>query len=331
MSRPVFRLLIVSIVLAFAAAPAFAQQITGQVRYADGNQPAFNIPVECQGTNCNGTTYTDRQGKFVWRFGGGAGGISGGTGQYTITVSAPGYRTETRSVTLLDVAQSEYMFFTLKRDPKAGDATGAPGVVTAPVVIDPKVPAPAREEYEKALKESDAGKPDKAIPHLEKAVSLYPDFLQAQLLLGTAYMDNKQWDKAEATLKRAVALDPKKSEGFFALGELYYQQKKYPDAEKALVMGLQIQENAWQGHYTLGRVYMDAKAFDKAAPHMDKANQIRPDFAEGHFLAGNIYLKLNNGEAALKELEEYLRLAPKGKLAPQVQNTVTKLKEILKK
>ena len=320
MSRITFRSLTLVAVLAFAAYPALAQDIQGVVRYAEGNDPVFNVPVQCRGFGCTGYTYTDRNGKFRFRF--------DVTGNYTISVEVPGYKPEVREVALVDKQSSEYIFFKLRRDP---NATGEAAPPAKPAVIDPKVPAPARKEYEDGLKEVEAGQASKAIPHLEKAISLYPDFLQAHLMLGSAYMDDKQWDKAETALRRAVELDPKRSEGLFALGELYYQQKKYSEAEKPLVLGLQLQDNSWQGHYTLARVYMDAKAFDKAAPHMEKANKLRPEFAEGHFLAANIYLKTNNGEGALKEFEEYLRLAPKGKFAPQVQTTVTKLKEILKK
>lgn len=319
MSRSICRLMIVSLGLAFAACPALAQTIQGTVRLSPSNEPAQEAIVECSGGGCSGIKYTDRQGKFSL--------YVTSTGSYNITVSFAGYKTETRSVTLMDRTQTEHMMIQLKPDPKAAGAA----TVSAAPAIDPKVPAPARKEYEDGLKEINAGKVAQAIPHLEKAVSLYPEFLQAHLLLGTAYMDDKKWDKAETTLRRVIELDAKRAEGHFALGEMYYLQKKYPEAEKALLAGLQIQDNSWQGHYTLARVYVDMNAFDKAAPQIEKANQLRPDFAEGHFLAGNIYIKTRNGEGALKSFEEYLRLAPKGKFAPQVQNTVAKLKEILKK
>ena len=326
MTRSIFRLLFLSIILALAACPALAQVIRGEVRYADGHQPAFNVPIECAGSNCSGYRYTDRTGKFTWTFGGGAGGISGGTGNYTITVRAPGYITETRQVTFLDVNQSEYMFITLRRDPKALGAPAAP-----PSTIDPKVPEGARKEYEAGAKEVNAGKAEKGIPHLEKAVNLYPDFLEAQLMLGTAYADAKQWDKAETTLKRAIEISPKRTEAYVALGEVYRQQKKHAEAEKILRAVLDIDDKSWAAHYTLAQVYVDANAFPPAAPEIEKANAIRPDYAAGHLLAANIYIKTRNAEGALKEFQEYLRLEPKGKFATQAQNAVTKLKEMLKK
>jgi Tfp pilus assembly protein PilF len=322
MSNSIFRFLIVVALLAFAAAPSLAQQIQGQVRYADSNQPAFNVPIECEGSGCSGYQYTDRQGKFRWVFGGP--GVTSGTGNYTITVRVPGYRVETRSVTLLDSSSNEYMFFTLKPDPKAtGAPAGAPGVVTA------GAPPAARTEFEAGSKAIDEGKPEDAIPHLEKAVSLYPNYLEAHLLLGTAYMNTKQWDKSDAALRRALKINDKSAEVHFAISELYREQKKYTEAEKEAQEGLKLDDKSWQGHLTLGRIYADQGDIAKAGPEVGKALQIKPDLAEGHLLAGNLFLKARQAENALAEFKEYLRLEPNGKYAAQAKQLVDKIEKAL--
>jgi tetratricopeptide (TPR) repeat protein len=321
MSNSILRFLIVGAVLAFAACPALAQQIQGQVRYADGNGPAFNVPVECAGSNCSGYQYTDRNGKFRWAFSGGAGD---GTGQYTITVSVPGYLTESRSVTILDKLQSEYMFFTLRRDPKATGAADGP-----PAVVNAGAPVAARNAFEEGSKALDAGKTEESITHLEKAVSLYPNYLEAHLLLGTAYMNSKQWDKADASLRRALKINSKSPEVYFALGELYRQQKKYTEAVKEAQEGLKLDDKSWQGHLTLGRIYADQGDIAKAGPEVGKALQAKPDLAEGHLLAGNLFLKARQAENALTEFQEYLRLEPNGKYAASAKDWVEKIKKAL--
>jgi Tfp pilus assembly protein PilF len=322
MSRLIFRFMLVGAVLAFGAASSLAQQIQGRVLFGDSRTPAFNVKVECAGSNCSGYRYTDRQGKFFWGFGGGAGGISGGTGNYTITVSHPGYLTETRQVTFIDVSQSEYMFITLRPDPKAS-GLGPPGVITA------GPPPAARTEFDVGSKAVDDGKPEEGIPHLEKAVTLYPDYLEAHLMLGTAYMNTKQWDKADASLHRALKINPKSAEIHFALSELYREQKKYTEAEKEAQEGLKIDDKGWQGHLTLGRIYADQNEIAKAGPEVGKALQIKPDLAEGHLLAGNLFLKARQAENALTEFQEYLRLDPNGKYAAATKQLVEKIKKAL--
>ena len=327
MSRSVFRLLILS-ALCLAPLAVFAQgrgstevrrtesQISGQVRYADGGGPAFNVIVELNNFQGGGSSQilTDRNGKFSFT------GINATS--CTVTVRAPGYQEERQYVDL-STTPTQYVSFVLKSD--------GSGVPRPAPVIDPKVPAPARKEYDEGVKAIDQKSSENAVLHLMKAISLYPEFQEAHYLLGTIYIDQKRWDKAEVTLIRAVKLDPKKADAYFALGEMYYQQKNYAGAERALIGGLQIDDNNWQAHYTLARVYMDANAFDRAVPHIEKANKLRPDFADAHITAANIYIKTKNAEGALKEFEHYLRLAPKGKFAPKAQEAVAKLKEMLKK
>ena len=316
MPRSIFRLIIVAVVLTSAAYPAFAQQIQGQVRYQPGNVPALGVPVQCAGIACSGRQYTDRKGNFRFVF--------NTPGQYTITIDIPGYLPETRSFALLDYTSSEYVFFQLRPDPKASGApSGPPGVVN----VGP--PAAARTEYEQGRTAlSQDGKMDIAIAHLEKAISLYPKYLEAHILLGSAYLDNHQLDKAEITLRGALEINSKSAAAHFAMGEVYRQQKKYAEAEKILLEGLKIQDT-WQGHMALGRVYWDQGDIVKAGPQVGKALQQKPDLAEGHLLAGNILLKAHKAEYALTEFQEYLRLEPNGKFAPQAQEMVAKLKKAM--
>jgi Tfp pilus assembly protein PilF len=286
------------------------------VRYAGGGGPAFNVAVLCSGIGCSGRVYTDRGGRFRLRF--------ARPGQYTIAVEAPGYIREERSVSLLGYTASEYMFFQLRPDPATSSQPTAP-----PGVIYADVPVIARREFEMgrdALAEE--GKAEEGIVHLEKAISLYPKFLEAHVLLGSAYLNTRQLDKAESTLRRALKINSKSAAAHFALGEVYRQQKKYTEAEKMLLAGLKI-EDSWQGHLALGRLYWDQGDLKKAGPQVGKALQLKPDLAEGHLLAGNILLKSHQAENALTEFQEYLRLEPNGKFASEARETVEKIKKAL--
>src|SRR5713226_8212213 len=112
------------------ACPARAQQITGQVHYAENGQAAFNVPVRCVGTAVNTQIVTDRSGRFVCRV---------AAGHYIVTVEAPGYLPEEQSVDIFDRNTTEFMTFRLKADPRKP-------VVTA----DPNAPPEANAEFQKA-------------------------------------------------------------------------------------------------------------------------------------------------------------------------------------
>jgi tetratricopeptide (TPR) repeat protein len=305
-------------------------QITGQVRYVEGNRAAVNILVSCDGStqgNC-GQVMTDQSGRFSFT------GLA--PTQFVITVRAPGYIEQRQNVELL-TSPSAYLQFQLKSDGSARPATTGSGVV------DPNTPASARKEFDQATVALATGKKEgleEAVRHLEKAVSIYPNFVQASLMLGTAYMDLSQWDKAEQTLKRTVDLDPKAANALLALGELYLRQKKEEEAEKTLLQGLKIEDRSFQGHLSLARVYwsMAAKIKDdtQARPSLEKAYdqvkralELNPNFAQAHLLKGNLLLRVRRAADAQHEFEEYLRLEPKGPFAEQTRVTVEKIKKAL--
>ena len=295
--------------------------ITGQVRFAQGGAPAENIIVRLDSFAGGyvGEERTDRLGKF--RFTGLA------AAQYVVTIRMPGYREIQRQVEL-ETNPSDYLQLQLTPE-KPGAAAPAPdGSVGR--TVDANVPAEAHAELEKGRAALlDRKKIEEALTHLEKAVRIYPRFYEAQLLLGTAYMDAGRWEQSAAALGRARALNPKSGAALFALGEVYRHQKKYDEAERALNEGLAIDEKSPAGHYTLGRVYWDRGDYAKAGPQVGRAIQLKPDFAEAHLLAGNILLRARQGENALTEFEEYLRLAPNGEFAGQARQMVEKIKKAL--
>ncbi len=310
---------------------ALIGQISGQVRYAGiGGQPAFNVLVRCDSFNSGscGQEMTDRSGRF--RFTGLA------PSQYIITVRVPGYIEQQQTVELL-TSPSANLQFQLK-----SDGTVRPPATNA-AIVDSNVPEGAQKEYEEAAAGLATGKKagiEEGVRHLEKAVNIYPKFVQAQLMLGTAYMDLGQWEKAEQTLKRTVELDPKAANALLALGELYLRQKKDEDAEKTLLQGLQIEDRSFQGHLSLARVYWDMASkikedmqarpyLEKAYDQVKKALELNPNFAQAHLLKGNLLLRVRRAADAQHEFEEYLRLEPKGAFAEQARVTVEKIKKAL--
>src|SRR5262245_8134558 len=162
-------------------------EIRGQVRFARGNAPAENVLVRLESVNGGyvGEERTDRLGKF--RF------PNLLPIQYFVSLRHPGFLEIRREVNLVMVP-SDYIQLTLvPEDPTANTST-----VYSPKIIDANVPPEARKEFEKAQAAlANNRKPQEGIPHLEKAVQIYPRFVEAELQLGTLYMDVQQWDKAE--------------------------------------------------------------------------------------------------------------------------------------
>lgn len=305
-------------------------QISGQVRYAQGNQPAFNAIVSCDSymSGFVGQQYADRSGRFQFS--------RLQLGQYTITVRSPGYVEEKQTVDL-STAISANLQFQLKVDTSQPSASPGARIVAA------NVPAAAKSEFDQASVLLASGKKsdtEAAVHHLEKAISAYPTYTEAQLKLGAAYMDLEQWSKAEATLKKTIELDPKAFNAYFALGEVYRRQKKFDEAEKVLRDGLSIESRSAQAHYTLARVYWDKvagvkdeaqwrPALEKAYQEVKQALELDPNLAYAHLLKGNLFFKVRRAEDALKEFDEYLRLDPSGEFATPTRELADKIRKAL--
>lgn len=314
--------------LLLIAAPALAQrdrdtytgagqtiEITGEVRSAETGTYAQGIQVRLERFSGGVLDQmpTDSRGRF--RF------INLQRGYYKVIISSPGYRPLQQDADLQVVFRA-YLVFDLVAD----KAKGAGGVGELTDVIDARVPAEARAEFirgREALSKKSA--PD-AIPHFQKAVELYPGFFAAHLLLGTAFVDLRQWEKAETEFLSALAIKSDNAMAMLALGEVYWREKRFQEAEKNLLAGLKLDEKSWHGHFTLARLYWERNEVMKAAPEIGRTLQLKPDFAEAHLIAGNILLRLNQPERARVEYEEYLRLAPKGEYAADVRVLIQKLK-----
>src|SRR5213078_2387266 len=120
-------------------------QISGQVRFAEGGQPAFNVLVNCDSFNSGscGQEMTDRSGRF--RFTGLA------PSQYIIRVRVPGYIEQQQNVELL-TSPSANLQFQLRSDGSAKPA------VVGPAVVDTNVPPAAKKEFDQAAATLTTGK-----------------------------------------------------------------------------------------------------------------------------------------------------------------------------
>lgn len=293
--------------------------VQGQVRFAQGGTPAARVTVRVERFHGGvwGEVITDATGKYQF---------SGMTADiYVITIRFPGYVEQRREIDLMSATNGYELFQLVPNSPSSTTNLGQ-----SQRIINANIPVEASREFnrgETALARG-GGQTNlqDAVRHWEKAVNIYPAFLEARLRLGTAYMDLKQLDKAEATLRRAIQIDPKTANAWFALGELYLQLKRIDEAERALREGLAVENRSWQGHFALGRLYLGRRETVKAARQIALALQLNPNLAEAHLLAGNIMLTAGKRKDALTEYEEYLRLAPNGAYSTQVHDTLKRLK-----
>jgi len=302
-------------------------EIHGQVRFAEGGAPAANVVVRLESYEGGGSiseAFTDRLGKFRFT------GLP--PAQYSVRVRQSGYRDTQQTIDMTITTSGLVMLQLL---PEASRSTSTSTVGT----IDANVPPAAQKEFDKGTAALAEGGKDKIVfaAHcFEKAVSIYPKFVEARLKLGTAYMDLEQWEKAQQALLATIEADPKAFNALFALSEIYLRQNKIEDAEKVLVQGLAIQDQSYLGHLNLARVYwekaraekdlMKAKpALEKSYEEVKRALTLNPDLAGAHLLKGNLLLRVSRTADAVTEFNAYLRLEPNGPFATETRALMDKI------
>jgi len=293
-------------------------EVSGEVRVVETGLYAQNVPVRLERFSGGliDQIVTDSRGRF--RF------PNLPRGYYKVVVNAPGY-TPAQQDADLQVLFRIYLVFELNADSSKRPS----GLALLTDVIDARVPAAAREDFNNGRAALTRKNYKEGIAYLEKATLGYSNFFEAQLLLGIALMDLKGWEKAERALLRAIEIKPQNPPAMIYLGEVYWRQKRYPEAEQTLREGLRLDEKSWHGQFTLGRLYWDMGEVTKAGGPIGMTLQLKPELAEAHLLAGNILLRVNQRERALVEYREYLRLAPNGEFVTQVQELVRKVEKTL--
>jgi tetratricopeptide (TPR) repeat protein len=293
-------------------------EVTGQVNIAGSTATANDFPVRLERFSGGviDQVNTDARGRF--RFG------NLQRGYYKVIINAPGFAPAQQDADLTLIVRA-YLIFTLA--PKDPNGSGHGPIIND--VIDARIPQNARDEFARGREALARNNRSESIQHLKKAISFYGESFEAQLMLGTAFMDLRDWPNAEAAMTRALEIKPDNPAARLALGEIYWRQKLYPEAERTLLEGLKLDDKNWHGHFTLGRLYWDNGDVMKAAPEIGRTLQLKPDFAEAHLMAGNILLQLKQNERALAEYQEYLKLAPKGEFSAQARDLVNKLQKLV--
>ena len=292
-----------------------AFEVAGQVNLAGANSVARDLPVRLERFSGGviDQMNTDARGRF--RFG------NLQRGYYKVIINAPGFAPAQQDADLTLLVKA-YLVFTLNAS-EPGKTTH----VAIADVIDARVPPSARDEFDRGRDALARKNQSEAIVHFRKATSIYPEFFEAQLLLGSAFMDVRDWRQAEIAMKRALEIKAGNAPASLALGEIFWRQKRYDEAERNLIEGLKLDEKNWHGHFTLARLYWERGDVLKAGPCVGRTLQLKPDFAEAHLLAGNVLLKVGQQQRAKIEYQEYLRLAPKGDYAAEARKLIDQLEK----
>jgi tetratricopeptide (TPR) repeat protein len=191
-------------------------------------------------------------------------------------------------------------------------------------------PKDARKAYEKALEAEKKNKLPDAQANLEKAVAAYPKYALAWMELGKMQAAQGQTEAARTSLQQSMASDSKFVPPYVEIAQLEYRahdwQPLAETTEKATALD--------PFHYPIafflnGVANYNLHKLDRAEESVKRAEKldVNHKIPQTFYLMGLIFADRKNYGAAVGQVAEYLKLAPKAPDAAEAQAQLAHLEE----
>jgi tetratricopeptide (TPR) repeat protein len=249
--------------------------------------------------------------------------VAGGT--YHLLVSGDGLeRTDSGSFEVDERKGSQSIFVRVK---KIEDTKSSGGGGPAVNLRDINVPEAASKEFDQASEAMGQQDWSKAVTHLNRAVAIYPKYVEAYSNLGAAYQHLGDAAQERQALQKAIDLDGHFAPALMNLGMLSIVEKKYPEAEDLLGRGSVADPTNPQILMLLAQAQLLTGHFDQVIASKVKLHAIphHEKYAKVHYIAARAFEHENRASDAATELQTLLTEQPDGPLADAVRKELTNL------
>jgi Tfp pilus assembly protein PilF len=322
------RLFLPFFLLLFFGGVAFAQQppagrvtvnVRGQVYGPNGAPLQTTIRLQLSGEDGRRPPeyyFTDSKGAFV------LGLLAQGAG-YTLIVESDGKTWATTRVSFYALGLRPYVLIHLL----PFESAPSPGTSVSVAELNQNVPHGARKEYESAIQQLAAGDLLRARKGFERAIQLFPDFVEARSELAVVSMREGDLPAAEALLRRALELDSAAVRPLLNLGLCLYRQQRYAEALPFLERGVQLHPVNAHGNFLYGITLVMAGDDARAEPVLLKAyEQGGKHYAKAQLYLSQLFVRQKKFERAAEALDIYLRDLPDAPDAHDLRATLSKLR-----
>lgn len=321
-SKLLARTSFVFIAIVFFGSEAQGQHtLQGKVHYPNGSAPANPVRVTLTFSGVPVyETFTDLSGRFSFT------GLR--RGMYQLTAQGDDTTFETTRINAeISAYGSAPQSFTqnIQLRLKSGK-TVPPASVLSTDLADPNLPARARQEYEKGIKDAENNKAENAAGHFKEAVALYPTFYIARVALAEQYAKLKRDSDAVAAYEEAIGLKPDRAAAYVGLGVVYVKQKKYNEALSPLRRSLEIDKQSATPYLYLGYAEMMLGDYKASEANLLRAYEIgKPTVA--HIYLANLYEQLREPGKAIEHLQAFLKENPESPNSSQIREAIEKLRK----
>jgi tetratricopeptide (TPR) repeat protein len=251
-----------------------------------------------------------------------------GAGTYTLVVEQMGYEATRHQVEVVDGPDTG-VSVELCIVSEAGNVVAkVPSTLSA---RDLSIPRNAHADMEKGmvLLQEKSDYPG-SVKQFERAIHEYPDYYEAYVQMGVAYMHLGNAANSEQALRKSLELSQEHYvDGLFWLATLFSNGERFADAEAPARKAVQLDPNSWQANSELARALLGLNRSAEAEKSALAAVKLQSGNPLLYLLLANIHNQLQNDAALLEDLNNYLRLAPAGPFAEQARQQRTQVQQAL--
>jgi tetratricopeptide (TPR) repeat protein len=298
--------------------PDAGTNFQGAVRYENNTAAQFvQVELWTDGESSWRTiTTTDRMGKFH---------VGAPCMVIQYRVEHPGYLPVWGRVDMSVKPCRVLEWITLRPRPKdvaSGDNSPASGVIDGRIAA---IPPEAKTEFEAGQFNVNSNAYSDAIPHLRKAIELYPKYAEAYQLLGVAQLQLNQGPQAEASLLKAVEIEDRMPRAQYLLGVLYAKTNRADLAEKPLTRFAELDPQNPDASFELAKVCFALKKFPEAEIHSRTAIKLKETNPGVNIVLGYALLRQKKIAEARKAFQQFLKYDPNGPMSADMKDIIAQI------
>ena len=151
---------------------------------------------------------------------------------------------------------------------------------------------------------------DEAIPLLQQAIKLAPDYVEPRLSLGGAFLEIGRLDDAMSQFSEAVRAKPQNADAHNGLGIILSRTGHMNEAIAEYQAALKADPGYGSAHANLGAALAKMERWPEAISEFQLAVKFNPDNPDSHVNLGVCLGKVGRLDEGISQFQEALRLQP---------------------
>ncbi len=140
---------------------------------------------------------------------------------------------------------------------------------------------------------------ENSVIYLNKCTVLDPENIGAQNNLGGAYQNLKKYNKSIEVFKKLLTINPKFTEAYNNIGNCYFQLNKHQDAIENFKKSIEIDPKNFVAYSNIANVYRELKLFEKSILNYEKSIELNNKYFLAFNNLANVYKDISKFDEAI--------------------------------